>query len=172
MYMKLLELRDKLRTGQQLLVLAESCTCGLVASELGQIPGISAVFCGSMVVYRNDSKCRWLGIDSELLESPSVGPVSETVTVQLARSVLQRTPEATLSGAVTGHLGPDSPVAMDGVVYFAVVKTDVPGGPIAIARRIHLSSPAPRNAEDSSRRVARQREAAERMLDFLNEFVS
>jgi hypothetical protein len=61
---------------------------------------------------------------------------------------------------------------MDGVVYFAVVKTDVPGGPIAIARRIHLSSPAPRNAEDSSRRVARQREAAERMLDFLNEFVS
>ncbi len=169
MYMKSLELRDKLRAGKHLLVLAESCTCGLVAAEMGQIPGISAVFCGSMVVYRNDSKCRWLGIDSELLESPSVGPVSEVVTVQLARSILQRTPEATLSGAVTGHLGPDSPGGMDGVVYFAMVKTNVPEGPVAIARRIHLDSPAPRNSEDSSRRVARQREAAERMLDFLNE---
>jgi len=171
-YMKLLELRDKLRAGKQLLVLAESCTCGLVASELGQIPGISALFCGSMVVYRNDSKCRWLGIDSELIESPSAGPVSEAVTVQLARSVLQRTPEATLAGAVTGHLGPDSPSGMDGVVYLAVVKADVPGGPIAVARRIHLESPIPRNAEDSASRIARQREAAERMIDFLSESLS
>lgn len=169
MYMKLLELRDKLRAGKQLLVLAESCTCGLVAAEIGQIPRVSAVFCGSMVVYRNDSKCRWLGIDAELLDSPSVGPVSEVVTVQLARSVLQRTPEATLACAVTGHLGPDAPGGMDGVVYFAVVRLDASNGPCTVARRIHLDSPAPRNAEDSSRRVARQREAAERMIDFLNE---
>lgn len=110
----------KLRERNDKLVLVESCTCGLVASYFGRLPGISDVFCGSLVVYRNDSKHQWLGIDQALLDDPNIGPVSPEVTLQLAQRALEKTPEATIAAAITGHLGPNAPEHLDGVVYVAV----------------------------------------------------
>ena len=72
-------------------MLAESCTGGLVAATLAQIPGISEHLCGSAVVYRAPTKSAWLGIDQRLLDDPAIGPVSAEVTRALALAVLERT---------------------------------------------------------------------------------
>ncbi|MGI8982455.1 MAG: CinA family protein [Pirellulaceae bacterium] len=99
-------------------VFAESCTGGLVAGALTRIPGISDYHCGGVVVYRNATKEAYLGIPARLLKNP--GPVSEVVAREMAIRVLKRTPEADLSAAVTGHLGPGAPPELDGVVYIAI----------------------------------------------------
>ena len=101
-------------------VFAESCTGGLVAGALTQVPGISDYHCGGVVVYRNETKRAYLGIPTRLLENP--GPVSEVVAREMAARVLEFTPEADISAAVTGHLGPGAPAELDGVVYIAIAR--------------------------------------------------
>src|SRR5437868_4842363 len=59
------------------LVLAESCTGGLVSGALTKIPGISNHHCGGVVVYRNATKQAYLNIPAKLLDDP--GPVSAEV---------------------------------------------------------------------------------------------
>lgn len=102
------------------LVLAESCTGGLIAASLAQTPGISECLCGSAVVYRTATKTAWLGVPAELLADPAIGPVSAEASAAIARGVLARTPEAQLALGITGHLGPDAPVGLDGVVHIAI----------------------------------------------------
>lgn len=97
---------------------AESCTGGLVAGALTAVPGISAWHCGGVVVYRNETKQTLLGIPSVLLADP--GPVSEPVVRMMAERVLGIIPEADVSIAVTGHLGPNAPAELDGVVWLGV----------------------------------------------------
>ena len=99
---------------------AESCTGGLVAGALTAVPGISAWHCGGVVAYRNETKHALLGISNDLLADP--GPVSEVVARQMAERVLLKIPEADVSIAVTGHLGPNAPTELDGVVWLAVGK--------------------------------------------------
>src|SRR5687768_4126344 len=102
----------------QKIVFAESCTGGLVAGSLTRIPGISAHHCGGMVVYRNETKTAWLGIPPDILRKP--GPVSAQVARLMVERVLEKTPEATIAASVTGHLGPNAPKRLDGVVHIAV----------------------------------------------------
>ena len=101
-------------------VFAESCTGGLVAGALTQVPGISHHHCGGVVVYRNATKRAYLGISAGLLKNP--GPVSETIAREMATRVLKLTPEADISAAVTGHLGPGAPPELDGVAYIAIAR--------------------------------------------------
>lgn len=116
------EIRQLLElTGDQL-VCVESCTAGLVAATLAKWPGISSWLCGSLVVYQTDIKYQWLGISPALLHDPSIGPVSKQVTERLALEVLEKTPPATISVAVTGHLGPGAPEALDGFVFIALAQ--------------------------------------------------
>lgn len=119
--MKLSELAGalaaKLKQRKAMIVFAESCTGGLASGELTKIPGISAHHCGSMVVYRETTKQQYLGVSAKLLIEK--GAVSEEVAQAMALGVLEKTPEATISAAVTGHLGPDAPKELDGVVYLA-----------------------------------------------------
>lgn len=156
-----------LKRFDQRLVLAESCTAGLVAAQLGGLPGVSDRFCGSLVVYRNDSKIRWLGIDPALLDDPTIGPVSAQVTEALARSALARTPEATVAAAITGHLGPGAPSALDGVVYCAIAFRDESIG--TFCERSLLTSLPPVDGYDTERRRTRQAEAAHHMISTLIE---
>lgn len=100
------------------LVLAESCTCGQVAAKLGEVPGVSNVFCGSMVTYRDATKSAWLGVSSGLIQQQT--SVSSAVAAAMATGALTKTPEADLAISVTGHLGPGSPALLDGVVYLGV----------------------------------------------------
>ena len=83
---------------------AESCTGGLIAKRITDIPGSSAVFRGGVTVYTNDVKML-LGVKPETLERFSA--VSRETAVELAENV------RTILGAdyglsVTGVAGPDS----------------------------------------------------------------
>lgn len=113
-----------LKTTKTRVVFAESCTAGLISATLGRVPGISEYHCGSAVVYRLDTKSRWLGIDPALLVEPGPGPVSDVVARLMAVGVLERTPEATFSAAITGHLGPNAPSHQDGLVFIGVAHRD------------------------------------------------
>lgn len=100
------------------LALAESCTCGLVAAAMSQLPGVSAYLCGSMVVYRNEIKSAYLNIEPELIQQHSA--VSSEVAYAMAANVLAATPTANVSASVTGHLGPGAPEDQDGLAYIGV----------------------------------------------------
>lgn len=105
-------------------VFAESCTAGRIAATLSKIPGISASLCGSFVTYRNASKNQWLDVRQDDLNSPQIGPVSETVARQMAIGALDSTPEADVAVSITGHLGPNAPEELDGVAYSAIYFRD------------------------------------------------
>lgn len=152
---------ELLRRSGRRLVLAESCTGGLVAATLAQVPGISESLCGSAVVYRNATKSAWLGIEPALLDDPRIGPVSAEVTRGLALAVLERTPEADLSAAVTGHLGPNAPPDLDGVVYVAVAVRDAPARVVSDER--HVLEAAGDSPDEM--RGRRQQAAAKIVLD-------
>lgn len=103
-------------TGHKI-VFAESCTGGLASAALAQVPGISAFHCGGVVTYRDATKTAYLGIDPKVLQRP--GAVSAKVTDLMARAVFEKTPEATVAVAITGHLGPNAPLRLDGVIFLA-----------------------------------------------------
>ncbi len=155
------------RTGQRL-VLAESCTAGRVAATLAMLPGISQWLCGSFVIYRNDSKARWLGIAPELLSDPEIGPVSDRVSRELATAILQRTPEAGIGLAITGDIGPGAAAETDGKVFCAVRSKD---GNVTQERTWQLSCPPPANNDDLPGRLARLEEATQVALHFANQFL-
>jgi PncC family amidohydrolase len=135
------------------LVLAESCTAGLVAASLAAHPGISDNLCGAAVTYRNDTKRRWLGVAQDALTDP--GPVSAEVTAQMVRGVLWTTPEADWGAAITGHLGPDAPAALDGQLFLAAGSTA--GEVEVVSRRL----------EQPLSRTERQCLAAVWLLEFM-----
>ena len=112
------EIRQLSEQANQRFVLAESCTSGLAASLIGSQSGISEYFCGSHVSYRNDSKHRWLQVTQEDLDS--VWAVSPAVALQMAQGALGQTPEAKFAVSITGHLGPEAPEGLDGVIYLGV----------------------------------------------------
>lgn len=144
-------------------MLAESCTAGLVAAELGKVPGISEFFCGSMVVYQSRTKTAWLNVATDGLEDPERGPVSQWASCSLAENLLECTPHASVAFAVTGHLGPGAPQELDGVVFGAFRARDRVRDEV----RFELRAPAPSHSQDYDRREARQREATVRFLEWI-----
>ena len=137
-------------------VFAESCTGGLVAGSLTQVPGISDYHCGGVVVYRNGTKRAYLGIPARLLKNP--GPVSEVVAREMATRVLDLTPEAGISAAVTGHLGPGAPAELDGVVYIAIARQQKRRREVTVVRYL---------CQSSTQRLPRQKEVVAAVLEQL-----
>jgi nicotinamide-nucleotide amidase len=136
-------------------VFAESCTGGLVAGTLTQVPGISNFHCGGMVVYRNATKRAYLGIPARLLKNP--GAVSEVVAREMATRVLQLTPEADISAAVTGHLGPGAPPELDGVAYIAIARRSQENKQPTLVAAIRYQ------CRTSKKRLPRQNEVVEQV---------
>ena len=89
----------------QKLVLAESCTGGLVAALLTDIPGASRFFWGGLVVYSEDAKRRLGGVDPAILASE--GAVSRATALEMAEGALARS-EADLAVSITGFAGPET----------------------------------------------------------------
>ncbi len=114
------QLVARLRESSLRIALAESCTCGMAAAIIGGVSGASDVFCGSAVTYRESVKSDWLGVDPTTLRDFTAE--SQQTTDEMARCVLQRTREADWGGAITGHLGPNAPAAMDGHVFVALAR--------------------------------------------------
>jgi nicotinamide-nucleotide amidase len=86
------------------LATAESCTGGLLANRVTNVPGSSAVFVEGNVTYANDAKTRTLGVSAELIST--AGAVSEEVARAMAEGALQRS-GATFALSTTGIAGPD-----------------------------------------------------------------
>lgn len=111
-----------LLTGRRIAT-AESCTAGLVAARLTDIPGSSAYVAGGVVAYANEAKSGMLDVDADLIETH--GAVSEPVAEAMARGALNRF-DANTAVATTGIAGPgggtkDKPV---GTVCFSVMLAD------------------------------------------------
>ena len=83
---------------------AESCTGGLIAKRITDLPGASCVFRGGVVSYTNEVKASVLGVPQETLDR--YGAVSEPVARAMAEGV-RRITGSDLSVATTGLAGPD-----------------------------------------------------------------
>jgi nicotinamide-nucleotide amidase len=84
--------------------LAESCSGGLLAARITNLPGASAYMAGSVVSYSNEAKADLLGVDAALIEAK--GAVSPEVAEQMARGALERF-GADVAVSITGIAGPD-----------------------------------------------------------------
>lgn len=107
---------------RQTMATAESLTGGLVAATIVEIPGVSAVFRGGMVVYATDLKHTLAGVPQGLLTER--GPVDPDVARQLATGVRERC-GADWGLATTGVAGPEPQDGVPvGLVYVAVAGPD------------------------------------------------
>ncbi|MGI4876918.1 MAG: CinA family protein [Janthinobacterium lividum] len=113
------------------IVTAESCTGGLVAGVLTEIPGSSDVVDRGFVTYSNEAKLESLGVNLDILET--FGAVSVAVAWAMAKGALVHS-HADVAVAVTGIAGPGGgserkPVGM--VVFAVAHRNDPPGEPVA-----------------------------------------
>ena len=83
---------------------AESCTGGLIAKRITDVPGASLVFMGGVVSYTDTVKHRVLGVPAEMLEE--YGAVSAPVARAMAEGA-RRATTADLAVSVTGVAGPE-----------------------------------------------------------------
>ena len=115
----LLELcrRKKLR-----IAAAESCTGGLIAATLTEIPGSSDVVERGFVTYSNDAKQAMLGVPASTIEK--FGAVSRETAEAMAAGALKNSP-AELAVSVTGIAGPGgaTPGKPVGLVHFAAASS-------------------------------------------------
>ncbi|MBV5338019.1 MAG: CinA family nicotinamide mononucleotide deamidase-related protein [Deltaproteobacteria bacterium] len=86
------------------LSLAESCSGGLIAKRITDIPGSSLYFCEGAVTYSNAAKTKLLGVPAELLNNS--GAVSMECASAMARGI-RHSSGSDLGLAVTGIAGPD-----------------------------------------------------------------
>jgi PncC family amidohydrolase len=154
------QLVERLAEHNVRVVFAESCTGGLISALLAKVPGVSDFLCGSAVTYRCDTKVKWLGVSAEDIEQHTA--VSRPVAIQMARGVLEKTPEASLAASITGHLGPDAPADFDGVVYVGIATRNPDDSVSEEASRYQLVK---------TERSQRQAEAAELVLRLVLERV-
>jgi nicotinamide-nucleotide amidase len=117
------------------IALAESCTGGLIASQLTEVPGVSECFLGGIVSYANKAKVDLLGVPADLIERH--GAVSEEVARAMAVGALERF-GSSLALSVTGVAGPgggttDKPV---GLIYMGLAMA----GETAVRRLLMPSS--------------------------------
>jgi len=105
------------------IAIAESCTGGLVAAAITEIPGASEVFEAAFVTYSDASKIAQLKVGEELVET--FGAVSVATAWAMARGTLLAS-EADVAVAITGIAGPGGGSASKpvGTVVFARAERD------------------------------------------------
>jgi competence/damage-inducible protein CinA-like protein len=135
----------KLLAGRRL-GLAESCSGGLLAARITDLPGASAYMAGSAVSYSNEAKVELLGVDPALIEAK--GAVSPEVAAAMASGALERF-GADVAVSITGIAGPDGGTEEKPVGYVCfnarladgtVIARDptIPGGRADIRERSAL----------------------------------
>ncbi len=98
---------------------AESCTAGMIAASIGDMPGVSEIFFEGFVTYSNEAKEKNLGVPHEILTEH--GAVSEQTARAMAEGVVKRT-ETDIGISATGIAGPGggTPAKPVGLVYIGV----------------------------------------------------
>jgi len=100
---------------------AESCTGGLIAGAITDVPGSSAVLDRGFVTYSNASKVALLGVEMDMINRE--GAVAECVAAAMASGALARS-DAQMTIAVTGVAGPGGTDAKpEGMVCFGLAST-------------------------------------------------
>lgn len=119
LYANTKDLLAKLQRHALVVATAESCTGGLLAGLLTEIPGSSAMFERGLVTYSNAAKTDLLGVPATLIARH--GAVSAEVAQAMADGALDRTP-AHIALSITGIAGPDGGTSEKpvGLVYLAV----------------------------------------------------
>jgi len=104
---------------------AESCTGGLIAATLTEVPGSSAVVDRGFVTYSNGAKSDLLGVPADMIERN--GAVSSEVAGAMAEGALARA-DADITIAVTGVAGPDGGTDLKpvGLVWFGCAASWAP----------------------------------------------
>jgi nicotinamide-nucleotide amidase len=110
-----------LKQRNETLATAESCTGGLIANEITNVPGASEVFLAGYVTYANSAKSDVLNVDAKLIEKH--GAVTEAVARAMAEGARARA-ASTYALATTGIAGPtggseEKPL---GTVYIALAS--------------------------------------------------
>lgn len=120
--MNIAALLDAARAAGTVIATAESCTGGMIAAALTDIPGSSDVFDRGFVTYSNAAKVEMLGVSEATLSAH--GAVSEAVAREMAEGALRRS-NSTLAVSVTGIAGPGgSDYKPEGRVCFGVARAD------------------------------------------------
>jgi len=137
------------------LAVAESCTGGLVAHRITNVPGSSAYFLGGVVAYAYDAKEHLLGVDHDTLYR--FGAVSEEAAREMARGV-RRALGSGVGLSVTGIAGPGGAM---------------PGKPVGLTW-IALSARDFERAEQfiwSGDRIANKEQSAEAALELIKAYL-
>lgn len=126
------QLLERYRDGRLKIVTAESCTGGLLAATLTEVPGSSDVFERGFVTYSNAAKIETIGVNAALLTS--FGAVSMQVACAMAEGAL-RASAAHVAVAITGIAGPGGATAdkPTGLVHFGLARQE--GDTRSIERR-------------------------------------
>ena len=129
-------------------VLAESCTGGMVAAALTDVPGSSAVLDRGFVTYSNEAKFEMLGVPHDIVET--FGAVSIACVWAMATGAI-RNSNADVAVAVSGVAGPDggSQLKPVGTVVFARAYRNQEGEPEGELR--HFDAPGGDNMADGAR---------------------
>ena len=149
-------LLDALRRGRHRLGVAESCTGGMVAERITNIPGASDTFIGGVVAYADVIKTAALKVPLEILEAH--GAVSEE-TVRAMAEGAQRLFSADATIAVTGIAGPSGGTP------------EKPVGTVWLAARLHTNTRAVKRVFPGDRDEIRRR-AAQAGLDLLRRLLA
>jgi nicotinamide-nucleotide amidase len=146
---------EMLRSAEQTLAVAESCTGGWLGRELTSVPGASACFWGGVIAYDDSAKVRLLSVSPETLTMH--GAVSEQTAVEMAAGA------AAVSGATWG-------VGITGVAGPGGGTLEKPVGTICVA----VSGPRPRRLtwHLQGQREDVRREAVIRTLGILAEVLA
>lgn len=123
---------DRARAAGLKIATAESCTGGLVAASLTEIPGSSDVFERGFVTYSNEAKTEMLGVPASLIAEQ--GAVSDPVAHAMAEGALVHS-RADIAVAVTGIAGPGggTPEKPIGLVFIGAARR---GQPAIVERHV------------------------------------
>lgn len=123
---------DKAGAEGMMIATAESCTGGMIAAAITDVPGASAVLDRGFVTYSNEAKADMLGVPLAL--TALHGAVSGPVARAMAKGALQNS-RAEIAVSVTGVAGPSGGSASKpvGLVWFGLA---VKGGAVRVERRV------------------------------------
>jgi len=116
---------DLAKARKMSLATAESCTGGLLAALLTDVPGCGHLFDRGFVTYAEQAKCDMLGVDRGRLDR--YGAVSREIARDMAQGALNHS-NADIAVSITGFAGPGAPGDEEGLVHFACGSRD---GPVA-----------------------------------------
>ncbi len=166
--------RDVLRMLEkngECLLLVESCTGGLIASQITKIPGGSKAFAGSLVTYQVFTK-RHVLRSAEAKKITEASVVSAKTAQVMARDALNLVPHATIAASITGHMGPDAPPKLDGVFFISVARRRSRKRGRSTENTVAVVKTKRESVRSTRGRVHRQKRASQALLSMVRSLLS